>query len=100
MLDRDQIAAQLGFQRSDIDMLLAMFSKNATTSLEEMKKMLDEKSMQGVADAAHAIKGSAGNLKLDDIYTLAMTIEMAAKNDKDVHLHAHYEQLCRLLNMI
>ena len=98
MIDRDQIAAKLGFKRSDVDMLLAMFSKNAATSLEEMQKMIDEGNMQGVADAAHAIKGSAGNLKLDDIYTLAMTIEMAAKNDKDVNLLTHYTQLSILLD--
>lgn len=100
MIDRDQIAAQLGFQRSDIDMLLAMFSKNAATSLEEMQKMIDENNMQGVVDAAHAIKGSAGNLKLNDIYTLAMTIEMAAKNGKDNNLHTHYTQLSILLNTL
>lgn len=100
MIDRDQIAAQLGFQRSDIDMLLAMFSKNAATSLEEMQKMIDGNNMQGVADAAHAIKGSAGNLKLNDIYTLAMTIEMAAKNGKDNNLHTHYTQLSILLNTL
>jgi HPt (histidine-containing phosphotransfer) domain-containing protein len=81
-------------------MLLAMFSKNAATSLEEMQKMIDENNMQGVADAAHAIKGSAGNLKLNDIYTLAMTIEMAAKNDKDANLHTHYTQLSILLDTL
>ncbi len=98
MIDRDQIAAKLGFKRSDVDMLLAMFSKNAATSLEEMQKMIEEENMQGVADAAHAIKGSAGNLKLDDIYTLAMTIEMAAKNAKDANLRTHYTQLSMLIN--
>ena len=99
-VDRDQIAAQLGFKRSDIDMLLAIFSKNAAVSLQEMQTMIAEGDMQGVADAAHAIKGSAGNYRLDEIYAQAMAIEMAAKNGEDEDYGARYEQLRVLLDSI
>jgi len=99
-VDRDQIAAQLGFKRSDVDMLLAIFSKNAAASLQEMQTMIAEGNMQGVADAAHAIKGSAGNFRLDAIYTLAMEIETAAKNGEDGDYTARYEQLRVLLDSL
>ncbi|MGB6019782.1 MAG: Hpt domain-containing protein [Sulfurimonadaceae bacterium] len=99
LVNRDLIAERLGFKRSDIDMLLAMFSKNATSSLKEMQQMIDENNMQGIADAAHAIKGSAGNLKLDDIYDLAMTIETAAKNSENADYRLYYQQLKALLEL-
>ncbi len=99
-INRDQIAERLGFKRSDIDMLLAMFSKNAATSFEEMQTMIAEKNMQGIADAAHAIKGSAGNLKLDNIYNHALMIEMAAKQSEDLDYAAAHEQLGRLLDAV
>ncbi len=92
-IDRDHIAAELGFKRSDIDMLLDMFHKNANTSLVEMQKMIDEKDMQGIADTSHAISGSAGTMRLDDIHKLAMSIELAAKKGENIDYHLYYQQL-------
>ena len=98
-VNRDQLAEQLGFSRSDIDMLLTIFCKNAASSLLEMQQMIDENNMQGIADAAHAIKGSAGNLKLDEIYKLAMHIETNAKNSENSDYRVSYQQLKTLLEL-
>ncbi len=99
LVNRDLIAEQLGFKRSDVDMLLAMFSKNAASSMQEMNAMIDDNNMQGIADAAHAIKGSAGNLKLDDIFNLAKTIELDAKAGEDVDYRSSYQQLKAMLEL-
>ena len=99
MIDRDQIAAQLGFQRSDIDMLLTVFSKNAKASLDEMQSMILEGDIQGIRNTAHAIKGSAGNLKLEDIYQLTMRIEMAAIDSENIDYQIHHDKLYRLLQV-
>ena len=99
-VDRDKIATQLGFKRSDIDMLLTMFSKNAATSLEEMEATIADNNMQGIVDSAHAIKGSAGNLKLTDIYELAMSIEMAAKNAEEMDFSRECNALSVLLKNV
>lgn len=99
-IDKEKIASELGFKRSDFDMLLALFSKNAATSLDEMKKMIDKKDMQGIADTSHAIAGGAGNIQLNDIYELAMTIELAAKKGENADYHLYYQQLKILLDSI
>ncbi len=99
-IDKDKIASQLGFQRSDFDTLLALFSNNAASSLDEMKKSIEEKDMQGIADASHAIAGGAGNIQLNDIYEMAMTIELAAKKNENIDYHLYYEKLSRLLDSI
>lgn len=97
-IDRDAIADQLGFTRNDIDMLLTMFHHNANTSLDEMLKMIEISDMQGIVDAAHAISGSAGTLRLDDIYALSMEIEMAAKLGQSLDYHLYYKRLKTLID--
>lgn len=99
-IDKDEIASQLGFKRSDFDMLLVMFKQNATTSLEEMKSAIERKDIQGIVDASHAIAGGAGNIQLIDIYELAMTIELAAKKGEKFDYPLFYQQLKILLDSI
>lgn len=99
-IDKDEIASYLGFNRSDFDMLLFLFNQNAATSLKEMKSAIEKKDMQGIVDAAHAIAGGAGNIQLNDIYALAMTIELAAKKGENADYHLFYQQLKTLLDSI
>ncbi len=99
-IDKDEIASKLGFKRSDFDMLLVMFGQNATTSLEEMKSAIERKDTQGIVDASHAIAGGAGNIQLNDIYELAMTIELAAKKGENADYHLFYQHLKILLDSI
>lgn len=99
-IDKDAIASKLGFKRSDFDMILVMFIQNATASLEEMKSAIQNRDMQGIADASHAIAGGAGNIQLNDIYELAMTIELAAKKGEDIDYHQCHKQLIGLLDTI
>jgi len=75
MIDRDTLAKELGFERSDVDMILNMFKKNAETSLEKMKIAIRDKNLKNIMDEAHAIKGTAGNLMLSEIFTLCEQIE-------------------------
>lgn len=99
-IDKDEIASKLGFKRSDFDMLLVMFRQNATMSLDEIKKGIDTKDMQVIVDASHAIAGGAGNIQLNDIYELAMTIELAAKKGENTDYSLYYQQLKMLLESI
>lgn len=99
-IDKDKIASQLGFKRSDFDMLLVMFVQNATTSLEEMKRAIERDDMQGIGDAAHAIAGGAGNIQLNDIYAFAITVELAAKKGENADYHLFYQQLKVLIDSI
>ena len=99
-IDKDKIASQLGFKRSDFDTLLVLFGQNAASSLDEMKESIEKKDLQGIADAAHAIAGGAGNIQLNDIYELAMAIELSAKKSENVDYHLFYQQLKILLDSI
>lgn len=99
-IDKDKVASLLGFTRSDFDMLLMMYAQNAMVSLDEMKRAIEKKDMQGIADTAHAIAGGAGNIQLNDIYELAMKMELAAKKGENSDYHLLYQQLKILLDTI
>lgn len=97
-IDRDKIAKEFGFTRSDIDTLIDLFCKNAKTSMVQMEEKIAQKDLQGIIDAAHAIQGSASTLKLDEVAQLARGIEIDAKNKEDVDYALYYKQLADLLN--
>lgn len=99
-IDKDKIASQLGFKRSDFDTLLTLFSQNAASSLNEMKVSIEKKDMEGIADASHAIAGGAGNIQLNDIYEMAMAIELAAKKSENIDYHLYHKNLSILLDSI
>jgi len=99
-IDKEGIASELGFTLRDLDMLLVMFSQNAAASLEELKHAIDQKDMQGIADASHAIAGGAGNFKLNEIYELAISIELSAKKHQNTDYLLCYKQLKTLLELI
>ena len=99
-MDKDKLAAQLGFKRSDIDVLIKIFRKNTGTLIEEMGIMIKQNNMQGIADAAHAIKGSAGNLKLNEIFELSKSIEIMAKTTQNEDYEMYHDQLKEMLDML
>lgn len=100
IMDKDKLAAQLGFKRSDVDMLIAIFRKNAEVSISEMYTMIKQNNIQGIADAAHAIKGSAGNLKLDEIFELSKSIEIMAKTTQDADYAMYHDQLQEMIDRL
>lgn len=97
-MDIDALALQLGFKRRDTDVLIDIFIKSISTLLKEMHIMIQEKSMQGIADAAHAIKVSAGNLKLKDISKLSKRIEIMATTKSNEDYEILYAQLKKMID--
>ena len=56
--------------------------------------------MQGIEDTAHAISGSAGTLRLNEVYEVAMNIETAVKIGLNVDYYLCHERLKILLNTL
>ncbi len=75
----EKIARELEFDIEDVQMLLSMFNENAQESLRALSKAIMHEDFVGIQNAAHAIKGSAANLTLDEISEKAKEIETFAK---------------------
>ena len=94
-LNADDLAAKIGLNVKHIPILIQSFTQESATILENLQKAITEKDYEQIAQHAHSIKGSAGNLKFDDVYELAKEVEASA-NDKNDSFP--YSEAYELLN--
>ncbi len=97
MINIEKMAEQLEFDVEDVHDLLEMFVYSAISSLEEIKKSFNEQDITGIRNGAHAIKGSAGNLLLNEIYLVAQRLEKSAMNGRTMTLLAEYRELSEII---
>ncbi len=84
-----EIADKLGFDLEDVEMLMDMFISDSISSIEDIQTHIIEDDKQELKNIAHGIKGSAANLMLCDIASMAKEIEQFASSDSDID----YEEL-------
>ena len=99
-LDLEKIAKKLDFDLEDVEMLLEVFLESSKESLELLKDAIDTNNFEVIFKSAHAIKGSAANLTLIDIFDLAKEIELNAREKKDINYYDRYKKLENLLMKI
>ncbi|THB80065.1 MAG: Hpt domain-containing protein [Desulfobacteraceae bacterium] len=81
-MDFTGLAANLGIDREDFIELVELFINTTRNDLEKMAASLLSSDSQGAAQAAHSIKGAAGNLGFVEMAEVAKTLEMEAKEDR------------------
>ncbi|MBD3825157.1 MAG: Hpt domain-containing protein [Epsilonproteobacteria bacterium] len=77
-LNHETLAAQIGIKPKFIPMLIASFTDESVELLAKLSSSIASKDYPSLKSAAHSIKGSAGNLKLDELFEMAKAIEAAA----------------------
>ncbi|WP_415250451.1 Hpt domain-containing protein [Sulfurimonas sp.] len=87
------IADELEFDLEDVEMIMDSFVQNFKINLENMLLAIQTDNLEDVKLSAHAIKGSAQNILLDDIGKLAKVIEDNARNRNTVNYLELYEEL-------
>jgi len=97
-IDLQKIADELEFDLEDVEMLLEVFIESADESLELLQNGIQNNDYDTIFKAAHAIKGSAANLTLDDISQVAKTLESEARNSTDFNYQGSFDQLNLLIN--
>ena len=80
MIDKKELAKELRFDVEDVEILLSAFIESSQESLQNIKESIKSSDLKTVQVEAHAIKGSAGNLRLVGIQKMAYIIEEATKN--------------------
>jgi HPt (histidine-containing phosphotransfer) domain-containing protein len=63
--------------------LLQVFITETEPALKSLKENVQAGNLEEASRNAHFIKGSAGNLRVEEIYTVAKEIEFSAKEKKD-----------------
>ncbi|MGI1680105.1 MAG: response regulator [Cellvibrionaceae bacterium] len=64
-----------------LSVLLTMFCDSAPERLQQLKAAFIEMNYENIAFTAHAIKGSSGQLKAQQLYNLSSQLELAAKEN-------------------
>jgi len=99
-LDLQKIADELDFDLEDVEMLLEVFIESTDESLAQLKESVKTNNYEDMFNAAHAIKGSAANLTLNDISDLAKTIEINAKESNVFDYENLLEELIQKIENI
>lgn len=89
----EQIAQKLEFDVEDMGMLLEVFFQSANESLEKLYVAIEQNDLENIAFFAHAIKGSAANLTLEDISKKALFIEKSAKAKESIEYKEYVDEL-------
>jgi len=82
-ISAEQMAAKIGLNVKHIPILVQSFTDESRIIIEQMETAINTKDHNEISNAAHSIKGSAGNLKFDEIYELAKEVELSAKAGKE-----------------
>ena len=93
MLDIKTLAEELDFDIEDVYILVELFVENAQVSLANIEEAINHHNMEEIRNEAHAIKGSAANLMLTDIQSIARDMENAAGEKQKINYFLFYSQL-------
>ena len=78
-MELEKLAERLGLDVEDIQELFELYVETTTSDLAELKRAIETKDAQLAHAKAHSIKGSSGNLGLDEMYNLAKEIDDRAR---------------------
>ena len=97
-VDTKEIASALGISEAHIPLLVGSFLDESKTILESLSLGIQAKDFGEITLHGHSIKGSAANLRLNDIAELAKSIELAGKaSDESFDYSGSYERLKALI---
>lgn len=80
--------------------LLAMFLKDAESSLAVLDRAISMRSLQDVEDTAHTLRGSSANVGAIALSTIAMQLEETARDGDTAKAHSLLQLLdehCQIL---
>ena len=78
-MDIKKFAANLELDLKDFGEIFEIYIETTFSDLQELKAALRDGDAQRAHEKAHSIKGSSGNLGLDELYELAKQIDDRAR---------------------
>ncbi|MGB9715378.1 MAG: Hpt domain-containing protein [Thermodesulfovibrionales bacterium] len=81
MMNFTELAENAGLEEGEFRELMKVFIERSLLDLKRLQNSLDKGNLQGIVEAAHSIKGAAGNLYFEEVYQIAKDIEMKAREN-------------------
>jgi len=76
-INHEEMAASIGLKPKHIPMLIGSFMEESVGILENLTAAIASKDYEAIKAQSHAIKGSAGNLRFNEVYEMAKEVEFA-----------------------
>ncbi|PHQ65666.1 MAG: histidine kinase [Sulfurimonas sp.] len=93
-LSHEDMASAIGLKLKHIPMLITSFLQETPPILQALEDAIDSKDYTAIKEHSHALKGSAGNLRFDDIYKMSKDLELAGSDtNKDFEYTAYLQAL-------
>ena len=81
-LNHEEMAASIGLKAKHIPMLVGSFLEETGPILENLTSAIASTDYTAIKSSAHSVKGSAGNLRFNEVYEMCKEMELAA-NESD-----------------
>ncbi|MBU1169920.1 MAG: Hpt domain-containing protein [Proteobacteria bacterium] len=94
------LGESLGLEEDEFIEIVEIFVETAVSDIKKLECALPSNDFAAVSDAAHSLKGSAGNLGFMDISRLSATIEDKARKNNITGLAPAIIELTALITGI
>ena len=76
-LNHEEMATLIGLKAKHMPMLIASFLEESNPILSTLRTAINSSDYSVIKASAHSIKGSAGNLRFNEVYEMAREMELA-----------------------
>lgn len=80
-MDIGELAGKLGLDEKEFLDLVEVFVEKSKSDLSDLQSAFDKGDIEQVVEAAHSMKGAAGNLGFREIFEIANWIERDARQN-------------------
>ncbi len=91
-LTHEDMATAIGLKLKHIPILLSSFLKETYPTLKTLEDAINRKNYSVIKEQAHILKGSAGNLRFNEIYEMSKELELASSDANQDFEYAAYLQ--------
>ncbi len=81
-INHEEMASSIGLSVKHIPILIESFLQESQPAIVSLKEVIDTRDFDSIRRYAHFIKGSAGNLKFNEVYEMSKEMEFAATDKK------------------
>jgi HPt (histidine-containing phosphotransfer) domain-containing protein len=93
-INYEEMAKSIGLKPNYIPLLIASFSEESISILNALEDSIESKNYEKIKSNAHSLKGSAGNLRFNEIYEMSKEVEhSAAQQNPDFNYKAYLEAI-------
>lgn len=99
-MDLKALSESLGLEEDEFKEIVEIFVSTADSDIEKLLNAHANNDCEAASEAAHSLKGSAGNLGFTELSDISATLETNARNNDINDLEAALPVLTEKLNEI